>query len=1285
MRSSLRGALIGGIAGGIIGIVYLFYNMIVCRVACSSIINKLSEFYILLPFVIPIITFLAGYLIGWTFSKDKKILSFFLIISILFILNLNLAISLEDNSSSTLVLNFSSTKFGPIDSLNKDARINGLTNPNSEASSSKRLDILNESGKVVFTTNIPPTNELINLNLQPGKYKILKVGGNEFSEENISIKSGEQVIVPMYAPAVEGYILDAPSYIISSQTNLPILTIADDDAELYPDINNIWVYDANNEDSFVTYTGWASPQVIDSTNTPFFYLFNVNKNSFVKIGDKIKIKVMFELSAWWLPNNWEGPIEIEVRNTDLPKINNWYCGDTHYHSSYTNTKSTQWLFAELGAPIGATTKSLNALGLDWVTVTDHSNSFNIPFNNFANFEQECDGEAKCLVGEEVNCRTPISGGLLGNSLPGNHYLTYGLDSPLLDDGQNNVPYCNERVNYINSIGKFGYAAHPESSMDVLWQGIISTWQDYSLPFTGLEVWNKEISTDLDNGLNKWKDILLGRNGLQPRKVFISAGSDAHGDLNTVFGKEYTCVYAPSYSKQNIFTGLRNGNSYISNNGALIFSIGSAKLGETTTAQINSQVALNINYNLENGCYIRAYRGVIGSSSETQIGSTQWKSGTGSLTFYDTISANSYYRAECVNSDGSKRIYTNPIWVNVKTGGNDPLGSYLCIPHPDHGYTFYYINNVTLNGATIDVSGNLVPWTIYTDPLTSLQKGMNYTLFIDTFAFAINTVHTKAWIDFNNDKIVTQNEELDFGNARFEGHHIFNKTFTVPNSASSGGVTMRTALKLYLGNDLSPPSFCESANFSHTVDFVLNLMDCTPNLIKITFLDWQNLSCLPNDRMNRSITLLQYDLNNCPGSQNQTFIEYNTNQTCNYCSPNPINTTWTDWQNQTLCSNGIQTQNRSRTEYDANYSTCYAITQLPSDLFVNTTHWEFRNINCSSTCAPNLTNTPWSNWQNISCLNNKMNQSRFRIQYDTNNCPESQNQTIVEYRNTENCQIPPPPNPVLTLSSPKNGIYNTTRINLGISSNNKLLAKLEYIDNSDTKPKWTSLCTNCNSYNKIKSFSEGQHDLVFRGILAEGGNATNQTSFLIDSKVPQIITTKPASVSFTNGNNFYIKYSEDNCKSLSLNVFSSHGGEIALTVPCNSGKNIERTLSQDISSFDGQEAGYQFIITDIANNTKTSKLTKIKVDTAAPKITNFNVSVFGKYAYFNMTINETNFDSVSYRDNAVLSSKWTTLCSSLNDNVCYKKVNFKTGQHNLTISVTDDAGNSVKTNSFFTII
>jgi hypothetical protein len=123
-----------------------------------------------------------------------------------------------------------------------------------------------------------------------------------------------------------------------------------------------------------------------------------------------------------------------------------------------------------------------------------------------------------------------------------------------------------------------------------------------------------------------------------------------------------------------------------------------------------------------------------------------------------------------------------------------------------------------------------------------------------------------------------------------------------------------------------------------------------------------------------------DSNNCyaiTGLPSDNNPPANNTYSCNYCSPAPTNTTWTDWQNQGSClTNDTQQQNRSRIEYDANYASCYAITGLPSDLWNsgnNNTYWDYQAISCdycvpsfhqvADSCQTNDLRTVWYNDSN----------------------------------------------------------------------------------------------------------------------------------------------------------------------------------------------------------------------------------------------------------------------------------------------------------------------------------
>ena len=159
----------------------------------------------------------------------------------------------------------------------------------------------------------------------------------------------------------------------------------------------------------------------------------------------------------------------------------------------------------------------------------------------------------------------------------------------------------------------------------------------------------------------------------------------------------------------------------------------------------------------------------------------------------------------------------------------------------------------------------------------------------------------------------------------------------------------------------------------------------PSLENTTFSSWYNITeCLPDDYFTQERSLTQYDVYSC--GTNQTFFEYQ-NQSCDFCTPNPINSTKTEWINQGSClSNDTQVQSRSWVEYDSN--SCGE-----GD---NVTYWETQIISCDY-CTPNMINTTLSDWSNLTCSGEYMNQSQFFIEHDNNLCGEIENITHYNYR------------------------------------------------------------------------------------------------------------------------------------------------------------------------------------------------------------------------------------------------------------------------------------------------
>jgi hypothetical protein len=309
----------------------------------------------------------------------------------------------------------------------------------------------------------------------------------------------------------------------------------------------------------------------------------LHKNFLGRAPNVVDLWVAFRVTGWPSQDIY---LRVRLNAPPLPRLANWYRGDMHYHTAYTDNP------AERGHPLPVTKQVAIQTGLDWVVLADHSSELDP--ERYAEALREVaalrDGRFVFIRGEEV---TVVSAkeALLGTvhlvALPPPEDPDRGVaqtdsDSVLMTgDGSLASPAIplKEALAAIHAAGAFAYAAHPFDPISPLLRG--GSW-DLDLDFlatggkqlqpglVGLEPWNRATRVTADNArdpyclrrdadLNAcfqpdpeadqyarlergielgWRPLLLkGLAAIVPGaaapafKTFLAAGSDAHGDFN----------------------------------------------------------------------------------------------------------------------------------------------------------------------------------------------------------------------------------------------------------------------------------------------------------------------------------------------------------------------------------------------------------------------------------------------------------------------------------------------------------------------------------------------------------------------------------------------------------------------------------------------------------------------------------------------------------------------------------------------------------------------------------
>ncbi|MBT4166031.1 hypothetical protein HOE04_03265 [archaeon] len=280
--------------------------------------------------------------------------------------------------------------------------------------------------------------------------------------------------------------------------------------------------------------------------------------------------------------------------------------------------------------------------------------------------------------------------------------------------------------------------------------------------------------------------------------------------------------------------------------------------------------------------------------------------------------------------------------------------------------------------------------------------------------------------------------------------------------------------------------------------------------------------------------------------------------------------------------------------------------------------------------------------------------------------------LIDYQDGEDCieDIS-----LCEINLPKEEIYPLRRIPFDIQATEKL-SRIEYIDYSDSRPRWKKLCSKCDKYDREKSFKEGEHEVKIKCTPYIGVSEIYEVNFFNDYTEPKISKVEPKRNAYTNGDDFYIKFKEKLPKDFQFSL----GNELIEKEDCSESRGYyECYFNMNLSQYNNQGIFYSFSIEDYAGNKDKSKPLKVNVDMTNPVINNFdNFYEFnGKYIYFDISITEKNFDEAVLKYDYRGRTKEKRLCSRLRGGKCEKKFRFKSSYKNMKLIVKDEAGNKVE--------
>ncbi len=394
------------------------------------------------------------------------------------------------------------------------------------------------------------------------------------------------------------------------------------------------------------------------------------------------------------------PLRIFLASHPLPRFSDFYLGDPHVHSTYTEDQ------VEFGSPMSETRDLARAMGLSFFCVTDHSYDLDDRLDSYLDndvdvpkwilFQSEVDSlnltssDFVVVRGEEVSCRNAH-----GRNV---HLLLFGQRDFVRGSGdsaerwmQATSEYSISEVLVLRSESGVAYAAHAMEPVPFLQRLLLNRgeWSHEDLALEGLsgfQIVNGKFDRGFTRGLRSWTEHLL-----HGRKLYALAGNDAHGNFNRfrqigipfltmreatthIFGKMRTGVFVNGeFDEQSLLRALKEGQAILTDGPIAHFSPSQTSFagGHDPSAIKSWHLIIDVLSSPEFG-KIDSVRIIVGKVGGAREKVAYQYEGVGNFTYQTEVTVDplnvDYARAEVstLNEDtfdGEAHFcMTNPLWM-----------------------------------------------------------------------------------------------------------------------------------------------------------------------------------------------------------------------------------------------------------------------------------------------------------------------------------------------------------------------------------------------------------------------------------------------------------------------------------------------------------------------------------------------------------------------------------------------------------------------------------------------